>query len=208
MLHWHRLDRDKTVAMINNVRASGVGSLFSPATSEAKYIPLPFYKDVYLYRLSNMASLPTFTMPYLGTGTMFTYLDGTEASIYSVNDTGALLLDDSTVLPYLAFFFRHTLPIEGETHLVADPEHLPFMEDPDYEPDYTNLGPLPFAQVYRHDQGDGYAIETPLYNEGMIVKARIHVNNRGRVAIIDQQLWISDRLGDRTGEIGPGFYDS
>ncbi len=207
-IQWHRLDRDKTLALINNVRASGIGNLFSPATSEAKFVPLPFFKDINLYRLSNMASLPTFTMPYLGNGSLFVYLDGTEQAIYRVNDTGALILNDITVLPYLAFFFRHIVPVDGETQMIADPENIPFMEDPDYEPPYNNLGPLPYAQIYRHDQADGYVIETPLYNEGMIVRARIHVNSRGRVVIIDQQIWMSDRLGDRNGELGPAFYDA
>ena len=79
--HWHKLDRDRTAAMIGDVRKAGDHVLFTIATSEAKCAKLPFYKNFLLYRLTNYASLPSFSFEYIGDGKTYHYLDGSAAPI-------------------------------------------------------------------------------------------------------------------------------
>ena len=121
-MNWHRLDREKTVDMINSVRSAAEALLFSPITSEAKCTRLPFYSNHLLYRLTNCASLPTFSMDFIGDGEKFVYLDGSALPILQINQLAGLNLTPDTVIPYLNFFFLNVRLEEGEIIILKNPE--------------------------------------------------------------------------------------
>ena len=117
-MHWQRLDRDNTIKTIDSVKSASEAGLFSPATSEVQRAKLSFYNAIDLYKLTNFASLPSFTFEYLGDGVHFHYLDGTESPLYIVNDKGHLTLNERSVIDYLEFFFAHVTVDEDEMYLI------------------------------------------------------------------------------------------
>src|SRR5688572_12860610 len=106
-MHWQRLDRENTIQVIDSVKSAADPRLIVSGTSEVERARLSFYGNTSLYKVTNYASLPSFTFEYLGDGTFFHYLDGTEMPIYTVNDKGGLMLTENSIVDYLAFFFGH-----------------------------------------------------------------------------------------------------
>ena len=187
-MHWQHLDRDTSVKVIDSVKSDANAGLFSVGTSEVKRARALFYKDYFLYQVTNFASLPSFSFQYLSDGTFFHYLDGTEAPIHMVNDKGALQLDKHNVLGYLDFYFAHVSGDEGDITLIDNPNDMPMLD---------SLGPDAYDAVFRDHQPaeiqvdsttDSFNIESDLYNEGQLVRAKIEVSAKGRVTIKEQKM--------------------
>lgn len=185
---WQRLDRDTSTRIITSVASEAEAGLFSAATSEVTRAPLRFYNGYQLYKITNYASLPSFTFQYLSDGTFFHYLDGTEDPIYAVNAKGTLALDERSALDYARFFLEHVSGEDGEERLlITDPSDMPLLE---------SLGPDALDRLSRdhepphvdYDGGlDAYVIDADLYTDGQVIRAHIEVKTNGRVAISHQK---------------------
>lgn len=195
-MHWQRLDRDTSTRIISSVASEAEAGLFSAATSEVTRAPLRFYSGYQLYKITNYASLPSFTFQYLSDGTFFHYLDGTEDPIYAVNAKGALQLDERTAIDYARFFLEQVGGEDGEERLlITDPHDMPLLE---------SLGPDAFDMLSRdhrpphvdYDGGlDAYVVEADLYTDGQVIRAHIEVKTNGRVAISHEKMTMMG-LGD------------
>ncbi|MBN8521278.1 MAG: hypothetical protein J0L77_05195 [Alphaproteobacteria bacterium] len=162
--------------------------LIVAGTSEVSTARLMFYDGVSLFKVTNFASLPSFTFEYLGDGTFFQYLDGTETPIYAVNDKGALRLTVGSVIDYLAFFFSHVTGEGGdETLLVKNPHDMPMLDSLDPGAyDAVIRGHQP-AQVKDQDDG-GFVVDADIYDSGQLSRAQIAVSPSGRVVILARKM--------------------
>lgn len=190
-MNWQRLDRDNTLKTIESVKSASDPGLFSPGTSEVQKARLSFYHEVDLYKVTNFASLPSFTFEYLGEGKFFQYLDGTELPIYAINDKGALTLNDRSVVDYLEFFFSHVTVDDEEMQLIRNPHDMPLLD---------SLGPETMDAVLQnhnapavsYDAGyDKYTVEADLYADGLLIRASVEVTESGRVSILDRKMIVN-----------------
>lgn len=195
---WHKLDRDRTIAMIDSVKTSGDHILFSIATSEAKCAKLSFYKNLLLYRLTNYASLPSFSFDYLGDGKTFYYLDGAPTAIYAANDSGNLILNENTVVDYITFFFSHVSGPDGDVYVIEDPSNHPALDALNYVQMDDILAHHAAADIGRNADG-GYTVRTSLYYLGSLVRATVDVDRVGRINIGDFEMLLSIG-GDMAGQ--------
>lgn len=189
MQTWQRLNRDDTLKIIDSVKSAAEPGLISRGSTDVERAWLPFYKTFFLYRITNYASLPSFTFQYLGDGTFFHYLDGTEHPIHTVNDKGALSLNEIHVLDYLAFYFQHVSDEEdGDSVMVRKAQDMPMLD---------SLDPAALDAVMRGHHAprvdydanrDTYTVDTDLYNEGLMLRATITVTGRGRVHITNRKM--------------------
>lgn len=196
-MHWQRLDRDTSARIIASVASDTEAGLFSAATSEVTRAHLRFYSGYELYKITNYASLPSFTFQYVSDGTFFHYLDGTEEPIYAVNAKGALKLDEHTVIEYLTFFFQHVSGEDGEERLlITNPHDMPLLE---------SLGPDAFDAVLRdhkapkasYDGGlDAYVVEADLYIDGQVLRSSVEIKSNGRVRLMSGEKMTMHRLGE------------
>jgi len=187
-MNWQRLDRENTLKTIDSVKSASEAGLFSPTTSEVQRARLSFYEGTDLYKLTNFASLPSFTFEYVGDGKFFQYLDGTETPIYTVNDRGSLSLNDRSVIDYLEFFFSHVTVDDDEMALIKNPHDMPLLDSLD-DTSIDALTKSHKAPVVTYDAGfDKYTVEADLYAEGLLMRATIEVDSKGRVSIMDKRM--------------------
>ncbi len=190
-MNWQRLDRDNTIKIIESVRSAGEAGLFSLTTSEVKKARLSFYETISLFKLTNFASLPSFTFEYLGDGTHFQYLDGTELPIYATNDKSSFELNERTVLDYLEFFFSHVAFEEEEMALILNPNDNPLLDSLDMDSADSVIRNHKTA-VVSYDAGyDKHTVEADLYADGLLIRATIEVTASGRVSIIDRKMIVN-----------------
>lgn len=182
-MDWHRLDRDKTVDMINSVKSAAEALLFSPVTSEAKCARLPFYTNHLLYRLTNFSSMPIFTMDFIGDGERFHYLDGTELPIKQINIANGLQLNKDNVIAYLNFYFFNVRTEDGDTLILRNVEEGQSIdlydderrENLDVEPDDLKIEFDEELKVFN--------VFAPIYYLGALVDAKLIVMLDGTVII-------------------------
>lgn len=182
-MDWHRLDRDKTVNMINSVKSAAEALLFSPTTSEAKCARLPFYSDHLLYRLTNFSSMPTFTMDFIGDGERYHYLDGTEAPIKEINAANGLHLTKENVIAYLNFYFFNVRTEDGDVLIlrnVDEGQSIDLYDDERRE----NLNVEPDDVKIEFDEAlKVFNVFAPIYYLGSLVDAKLIVMLDGSVII-------------------------
>jgi hypothetical protein len=193
-MHWQRLDRDNSIKVIDSVKSESNAGLFSVATSEVQRARLPFYQNHHLYKITNYASLPSFSFQFLGDGLFFHYLDGTEGPIYAVNDKGAIRIDEPTLVPYLEFFFSHVSDEFGDTILINNPHDMPLLDSLDMDA-YAAVFSQHKPVRIEYDGGiDGYIVEADLYRESQMVRAKIQINAKGRVKVLEQKMIMHEVL--------------
>lgn len=189
-MHWRRLDREHTQAVLESVKSAAEPSLFSPATSEVKSAILSFYKDYKAFEVTNFASLPAFTFNYIGDGSFFHHMDGTSDAIFAVNDKGQLDLTENTITDYLAFYFANVGLDDGEEcYFIKNPEDMPLFESLDDDTIHAIMRNHE-APIVSFDAGQGiFTVTAELYVEGQVNRATIEVKkNTGRVEIKDQTM--------------------
>jgi hypothetical protein len=190
-MNWQRLDRDTTLKTIDSVKSVSEAALFSPATSEVQRARLTFYDSLSLYKITNFASLPSFTFEYIGDGRFFHYLDGTEQPIYAANDKGELSLNDRTVVDYLEFFLGHVMLEDDEMVFIRDARDMPLLDSLDPDSAYILEKNHKPPQV-SYDAGfDRYTVEADLYSEGQMLRAIIEVSPSGRVSITSRKMIVN-----------------
>lgn len=181
-MDWHRLDRDKTINMINSVKSAAEALLFSPVTSEAKCARLPFYSNHLIYRLTNFSSMPVFTMDFIGDGERYAYLDGSEFPIREINSNG-LNLTTETVIPYLNFYFFNVRTEDGDVLILKNVDEGQTIDLYDDERrENINIRPDQ-AKVEFDETSDSFIVYAPLYYLGGLVDAKIVVAKDGTVEI-------------------------
>jgi hypothetical protein len=190
-MNWQRLDRESTLKTIDSVKSASDAGLFSPTTSEVQRARLSFYEGIDLYKLTNFASLPSFTFEYLGDGAFFQYLDGTEMPIYTTNDKGFLTLNDRSVVDYLEFYFSHVVAGEEETYFIHSAHDMPLLDSLD-EDSIEAITKNHKAPVVQYDAGfDKFTVEADLYSDGLLIRATIEVTASGRVNVENRRMIVN-----------------
>lgn len=208
-MQWYPVEKAQTVKMIENIVSDGLPSLFSMTSTEARCSKLPFYTNFLLYRLTNNATLPAFSMDFLSDGQKFMYLDGSSDPIYRVNATGDLIINDDTVLDYLAFFVHYVPGPEGEILLIDSHRKVLPTGVLDIDRHREILSTHREVKMEFDREKKLYTIRVPMYYGGALVKAVINLGVHGNLEIVDWQMLlkgsfekteISDadsRFGDR-----------
>ena len=193
-MNWHRLDREKTIEIINTVQNGTDLSLFNPKTSEVKCASLPFYRNFLQYRLTNYASLPCFTFDYLGNGEKFYHLNGEADTIYKINEQAHLNLNIKTVMPYLRFFLDNVSIDDGEVYLVENTDDLSFID---------SMGPDQKKHLEDHFEApaisyeptlSAFIVKCTLYFMGILMHTSIRIGNNGVVSILDQTMLMQSHI--------------
>ncbi len=192
-MHWQRLNRDTSIKVLDSVRSEAHMGMFAIGSTEVKTATLPFYNDIDLYRVTNFASVPSFTFEYLGDSKFFQYLDGTEEPIYKTNDKGALTLNDYNVVEYLRFFFeRVSLDEFPDFEIITSLHDMPLLD---------SLGPAVFAslaqkhklpEIKQNEADNSFTIEADVYVDAQVLRAKITVSAKGRVSITDQEMIVHE----------------
>ena len=182
-MDWQTLDVERTKAIIEKVKSGILPGLFAPEKSVMEWKTLSFYKNYYLYKLTNQTVLPVFTMHYIGDGENFIYLDGGAGSVYRANDQAQITLTDGTIWDYLSFFFEYVALFEGaETYLVRSREDMPPYNEiltKDQEKELERQNKL-VAADFDADE-NCWLVRCILYFDGVLVAADLTVDPQGRV---------------------------
>ncbi|NBX67039.1 MAG: hypothetical protein EBQ96_08600 [Proteobacteria bacterium] len=182
-MNWQKLERTETAKIIQRVSETPDGVLFSKSTSEATAAVLSFYRGFNLVRLTNYATLPSFTLDFLSDGSSFYLLDGSPDPLNRVSARGALVLNDQNVIDYVDFFFSHVTTEEGDIFLVRDPNALPFM---------SSLSLDQQIQVKKHHadpvveydrENDVFLVHAVMYFAGVLLRATLTVQPDGQIEI-------------------------
>ncbi len=187
-MDWQRLNREKSHDIIGKVTHASEGNLFSNRSSEAVCSSLPFYRNFLLYRITNYATLPSFSLDFLGDGNTFYLLDGSPDPIFMVNSRGDLRLNEGNILSYVDFFLKYITTEDGDIYLIQDPDNLPFLDSMSFEQQYALKQRFAPLDLSYDAPSDSYKIRGDVYYGGTLLKATLTIGMDGTIAFSDQSM--------------------
>ncbi len=190
-MNWQKLERGETAKIIQRVSQTPDGSLFSKTTSEATAAYLPFYRGFSLVRLTNYATLPSFTLDFLSDGASFYLLDGSPDPLNKVSARGALVLTDQNVVEYVDFFFRNVTTVEGDIYLIRDPDNLTFMDSLSLDQQIQIKRAHEPVSVAYDRANDIFLVNGVLYFAGVMLKATLTIQPDGQIEISNHAMLMS-----------------
>lgn len=188
---WTRLKREEANEVLGKLAGDPDAVVFSKEATEVSVRKLPFYSTYRLYRLVNYATMPTFSMMYLGNGEEFLSIDGTALPIYTVSEKDPIRINEMNVIPYVEFFFSNVQGSEGDVFLIKDPRKMPFMDSLSPNQQQTVISSFRPLKV-SHDATAGvYKVSGTIYYGGGLLSATINVMPDGKMAFSEQNLLLS-----------------
>lgn len=193
-MQWYKLDKKQADEVIDQVASSSQAGLFPVGLTEVKMAELPFYRHYKLYRLVNLASLPTFTMDFLSDGKQFVYLDGGTNSLDFIDNEKELRLDSHNVVSYLNFYYDQVHSDEGDIYLIQDPRDLPFMSSLDDSQQRNIINNHRPIEINVGVSGV-YTIKTTMFYEGGLVEGTIKLDpSSGEPVIIGRRMLLNEAV--------------
>lgn len=186
VLKWHTLGPDDRAQIMERFGISDEDGLFGHRTTAVQYALLPFFRNFLLYRFTDYATMPTFSLKYLSDGYNFYYLDGTNAALYTVNVEDPVELNADNLVDYLHFFFENVPAPHGHIMLVEEPESLELMEVLSPAKREEILGQTHRTAVQVLEEGEGFYVMSTLYYAGTLFWGRVWVGPDGMIELLDQ----------------------
>jgi hypothetical protein len=190
-MKWHRLDRHQSKNILQRIATVADPHLFSEMSSEAQFGPLSFYEEYMIYRITNYATLPSFSLDFLSDGESFFLLDGSPSPITIVNARGSLHLNENNVMDYADFYLSNIRGDEGDIYIIRDTENLPFIDSLEFDQQADLKKKHVEPEVLYDDAKDHYVILTNLFYGGTLLNAGIIVKHTGEIEIEPRDMIMS-----------------
>lgn len=190
-MDWNRLDRQHSIAVLERITTAADRGLFSQNSSEAQFKPLPFYQDYMLYRVTNYATLPSFSLDFLSNGESFHLLDGSSNPIFNVNAQGSLYLTESNVIDYVAFYLLNVTAEDGDIYMIQDTEDLPFIDSLSLDQQIDLKTRHKPAEIAVDQTTGDFIVLADLFYSGTLLKAAITVTSSGEITIQPRDMLMS-----------------
>lgn len=189
-MQWYPLEKDKATAIVAKLKDEGLPGLFTPRVGDMRCAKLPFYNDWLAYRLTNYATLPAFSLDFLGSGAgEFLYLDGTPRPFSTVCARGALVLNPYTILDYLSFYYSYVGDGEEDVIVVRGEEDLPALHGARSLPRAALIEALGRIAVIPDPAAPGaFTVHAPLSIGGALVFATLALGPDGYPEIAARHL--------------------
>lgn len=194
-MNWQKLERSEMAKILARVSETPDGSLFSMTTSEATAASLPFYRGFMIVRLTNYATLPSFTLDFLSDGTTFYLLDGSPDPLQKVAARGGLILTQQNVASYVDFFFKHVTTEEGDIYLIRDPDDLPFMDSLSMDQQIQIKRHHHEISVSYNRDDDSFEVMADMYFAGVLLKATLSVQPDGQIEVSNHAMLMAESGG-------------
>jgi hypothetical protein len=183
MSDWTRIEQGQALTVLDALSRAADAPAFTAEETDVDCRPLAFYGRYRLYRLVNRATLPAFSMYYLGDGEQFVALDGTANPNYTVSEQDPVRLSETTVVAYAEFFFSHVQGSEGDVFFVKDPRRTPLLASLDDDRLQTILDRhTPLTVERDHATGDFLLRGTLRYGDGLI-SAVVTISPAGKLSV-------------------------
>lgn len=190
-MDWNRLDRHQSKEILEHIANVADPHLFSTVSSEASFKPLPFYQDYMVYRITNFATLPSFSLDFLSDGESYHILDGSKTPLTIVNAKGSLYLTESNVIDYADFYLSNIYGDDGDIYLIRDLEELPFLDSLDIDQQISLKKRHQQPEVMIDKDSGNFVILADLFYGGTLLTAGIVVNKAGEIDIQPRDMIMS-----------------
>jgi len=158
-------------------------------TSNVRFSPLSFYKDIALVEVNDSSWAPK-TGPFwflAKQGKMF-LLDGSSAPIHDANEAGPVTVNESNVLDYMHFFCFFVHGDEGPFFVIEDINH-PALDTAKMDPAVKNTienAILPANFEGKTEEGTFETSAMVLYGNALF-SARFAITQNGMIEMIDDE---------------------
>jgi len=198
LLHkWIRLDKASGKKILTSLGEKCNHSVFSDDMTEVSFRTLPFYTNYKIYKIANYATMPVFSMHFLGSESNddFILLNGFADPIYEINKKDPIHLTSETIIQYLKFFFRYVQGSEGEVFIISAPNEIPhfnILPNETQKDVIKNFKPIEKSSG-TDNQGIFHTAKAQILYGDAVIDTNIHMRENGTIFFSEQHI-IVDRV--------------
>ncbi len=187
-----KCDRLETEDLLKDFAKYLEGASFQPDTSVIMTRPLPYYPGYSFYDIADHATLPARRRFVLRKGDQIIPLDFTNGPIYALNESVPLLLDDTTLLDYVRFFFSFVRGRHGRFILCESVDDIAWRDEPPPSARKA-IGKMldPLTLVRRDEDGTAHLSAEMMFRDTLF-HAEIAVTPQGMVKLSNEKLLVED----------------
>lgn len=195
MHKWIKLDKKQAKQILTALGDKCNHEVFTDDMTEVSFKTLPFYNNYKIYKLSNYATMPVFTMHFLSNGEEFLQLNGLANPIYEVNAKDPIHLTSKTLIQYLKFFFRYVQGSEGEVFIIQSPKDIPhFRTLPKDKQNEVIKNFIPVKTISDTDEeGIIHTAKAQILYGDAVIDTHINMRENGNIFFSNQNI-IADKV--------------
>ena len=196
LLHkWIKLDKKESIRILHAIGDKCDHDFFSDDMTDVYFKTLPFYSQYRLYKISNYATMPIFSVRFLSDGKDFIRLSGLSTPIYEVNHKDPIHLTSKTLIQYLKFFFRYVQGSEGEVFVISAPKEIPYFNELNEYKQQEIIKKFNPITTSSHSDEEGlfYTAHAQILYGDAIIDSDINMRENGTIFFSNQKI-IVDRV--------------
>ncbi len=191
-----QLEVDEIAILLDELNKKVDGSIFDPLETTILAIDIPFYPE---HRFLNVADHKTHPplQRYLvqnKTTKEFVIIDWRYQTIYNLNTSAKIALNDKNVLDYVRFFFEYVKGRHGRFKICESADHISWKDEPPAQVKKSlndALQPLTLSKDKR-EKDKAYVINAFMMLKDTLFKTEITVTPQGKVTMGDHDILIEE----------------
>ncbi|PCI55469.1 MAG: hypothetical protein COB36_07550 [Alphaproteobacteria bacterium] len=189
-----KLEIDEIASLLDVLNKKIEGSTFDPLETTILAVEVPFYTGYRFLSVADHATNPPLQrFVFQKNDTQdFTVIDWTYKTIYDLNTTVPIALDDKNVLEYVRFFFAYVKGRHGRFIICESADNVQWKDDPPEEVRKKLNKTMQPLEIKEKRKDGVYAIKAFMMLKDALFNVDIYVEPNGRVTMSDHEILIED----------------
>lgn len=187
---WQKLDAATAAHLLGEINPHLEPVPFAAESTTVRTQKLPFYQGYLLCELTDLSAVPAARKYALHKSGDVSVLDWTNQAIYDMNERAPVILNESTVLPYVRFFFSFVRGRHGRFNIVESLDDIKWQVEPPLQGRKVMQDMLEPLRIAGKTESGAFVLEAFMIFKDSLFKTSIQVQKDGLVSMSDEELKI------------------
>ncbi len=187
---WQKLDAERAARILGEINPHLEPVPFNIESTTIRTQTLPFYRGYQLCELTDLSAVPAARKYAIYKAGDVNVINWTNQTIYDTNEKAPVILDATTVLSYVRFFFNYVRGRHGRFVIVETIDDIKWQVEPPLQGRKVMQDMLEPLTLVDQEKDGTFVLEAYMVFKDSLFKTRIHVKKDGLVSMSDEELKI------------------
>lgn len=189
---FQKLDLEDIAAILEKVNPKLEGVPFDPVETTAMAWDIPFYPGYRLIELADHTSMPVIKRFVIYKEDHQIIIDWKNETIYSLNQSCPIQLDEDNIIDYTIFFFTYVRGKHGRFLIVENVDDISWKEEPPPNARKAIGDMIDPVSLIEKDAKGVYHLKACMMFKDSLFKCDVDVQSDGKVIMQNEELLIED----------------
>ena len=187
-----RLDQLEIEGILPAINQATAGAAFDPQKITVLSGEIPFYPGCRFFEVADHTVMPSRKVFMIQTPAGCRPLDWASSSIYALNKSVPIHLDEKNAIEYARFFFTFTRGRHGRFQIVETVDDIMWKDEPTPSVRKTMSGLIDPLRIVAMEDDGSYVLDTRMVFRSSLFRSRVTIAPDGGISMSDEELVIED----------------